>query len=138
MLHPVAQRVDIVIGVEARDALDLLEHVPNVGVEIVGETLGSLELAEVVALDGGRVRRSHDHPVLVDPQGSGDVDDAEQLVEPVRGVDELRMVGAGALDPRPGGIDLEVERDGDDLETPRVELSAQLLPHGQRHAAASP
>src|SRR5262249_17666753 len=138
VLDPVAQRLDVVVGVEARDALDLLEHVANVRVEIRGEALGRLELAEVVALDGGRVRGPHDHAVLVDPERGRDVDDAEQLVQLVRGVDELRMLGAGALDPRTGGVDLEIESDGDDLETSGAELSPQLPPHGQRHAASSP
>src|SRR2546423_13063704 len=54
MLDPVAQSLHVVVGVEAWDALDLLEHVPNMRVEIVGEALRGLELAEVVALDRGR------------------------------------------------------------------------------------
>src|SRR5260370_1140048 len=39
VLDPVAQRLHVVIGVEARDALDLLEHVPDVGIEIIRQAL---------------------------------------------------------------------------------------------------
>lgn len=54
------------------------------------------------------------------------------------GIDELRVLGARPVDPLPGGVDLEVEGDGDDLEALVMELSSQALPPGQRGAATSP
>jgi hypothetical protein len=43
----------------------------------------------------------------------------------VRVVDERRVTGPGALDPRPGGLDpARVERDADDLEPALVKLIA--------------
>jgi hypothetical protein len=68
--------------------------------------------------------RAHDHAVLVDPHTVGHVDDAEALVDEMRGVDQRRMIGIRGLDERAGGVGINVEGDGDDLESLRVELGA--------------
>jgi hypothetical protein len=53
-------------------------------------------------------------------------------------VDERRVLGLRGFDERARVLDVDVERDGDDLDALGVQFSAQLLPPGQVEAAASP
>ena len=48
------------------------------------------------------------------------------------------MLGLCGFDERARGFGVDVERNGDDLESLRVQAGPQLLPHGQVKAAASP
>jgi hypothetical protein len=86
-----------------------------------------------------RLRRSHDHPLFVDPDPARNVDHAEKSIEGVGLIDQRRMVGRRLCDPWTCCLDAaRIESDGDDLETLRPQLGPQLLPHGQVKTAASP
>jgi len=58
---------------------------------VVGRKLGASALAALTTrgfAELARLGRAHDHAVLVDPDTVGDVDDAEELVEDVRLIDQ--------------------------------------------------
>jgi len=82
--------------------------------------------------------RPDDDPVLVDPDSVRNVDDAEALVDEMRGVDQRWVMGMSRLDERAGGVGVDIEADGDDLKSFGVQLRAQRLPPGQVEAASSP
>ena len=52
----------------------------------------------------GRLGRADDHPLLVDPDPGRHVDDPQQLVQQVRGVDQRRVGGLGVVDPWDRGV----------------------------------
>ncbi len=81
---------------------------------------------------------ANDDAVLVDPYPARDVGDAEQGVHPVGLIDQGRVLGLGVLDE--GTKDFSathLEADGNELDALVVYLTAQRLPPGQVHAAAS-
>ena len=73
-------------------------------------TATQLELRQDHAAWKRRLGRSHDHPVLVDPDAARHVHHSQQLVQQVCLVDQGRMPGLGAIDPWPGRFGATVDR----------------------------
>ena len=85
-----------------------------------------------------RLGRAHDEALLVDPHHVGDVDHSEEGVHAMFGIEERRVLRASRLDKRSGRLRAaQLQRDGDDLGAPGVQLCTQRLPPGQVEATAS-
>jgi hypothetical protein len=93
-VHPVDDRGTVGLGVVG-DLLHLAEH----PVDPLGQALGNLHVAQRAALDRGAFGGPHDRALFVDPDGHRDVDEAEQLVGDVGGVDQAGVRGRGGVDP---------------------------------------
>ena len=127
MGNPVPQRRDVLLGFDA-DAFRQLQPVPQTR-RRVGRYRA---IPKAGALRERRLGWPDDDALFVDPHSARDVHDAKHLVDDVRLVDQRRVLRFGGLDPRSGSFGpARVQGDGDDLESGRMELSPQFLPHGQ-------
>jgi len=134
---PVAHHRDVPVGIGA-ELLHLGEHVGNVGGQPVETHLAESGRHGVTAWER-RLRRSHDHPRLVDPDAVGNVYHPEARIDGVGLVEQRGMARRRLVDERTCRLRATgVERDRDDLQTVRVQLLAQRLPPGQVLTASSP